>query len=215
MALSPSKLCRWLLLAVFMKLAILTFVFTDLVPNLLKDQGALLNSQSVALTDNNENETLKNSDTKKLIQVNQAVAQTATPASKQTAPKQPAVDSLTKEAMQQRYDDLSRKEQELRAIEKGIDTKLEDLKKLESKLQSMLKEADELKDVRYKHLIDVYSNMKAKQAAEVLQTLDEKIAVKILAGMKGRQAGEILTYVIPAKAARLSESLTKMQMSFE
>ena len=72
-----------------------------------------------------------------------------------------------------------------------------------------------LLEVVHIHLIDVYSNMKAKQAASVLETLDERIAVKILAGMRGRQAGEILTYVNPQKAARLSESLTKMQMPLQ
>jgi len=53
--------------------------------------------------------------------------------------------------------------------------------------------------------------MKSKQAASVLETLDEHIAVKILAGMKGRQAGEILSFVSPKKAAKISEDLTKIQ----
>ena len=57
--------------------------------------------------------------------------------------------------------------------------------------------------------------MKAKQAADVLGTLDEDVAVKILAGMKGKQAGEILNFVEPQKAARLSVALTKMQTPFQ
>ena len=59
------------------------------------------------------------------------------------------------------------------------------------------------------------SNMKAKQAASVLETIDEATAVKILAGMRGRQSGEILTYVNPTKAARLAEALARMQLPFE
>jgi flagellar motility protein MotE (MotC chaperone) len=52
-------------------------------------------------------------------------------------------------------------------------------------------------------------------AAQLLSTLDEKIAVKILAGMRGRQAGEILSFVPAEKAAKLSEALTKLQVPFQ
>ena len=90
-----------------------------------------------------------------------------------------------------------------------------ELKQLEAKLEHMLENADEIKDKKLRHLVDVYSNMKAKQAAQVLESLDESIAVRILAGMRGRQAGEILTFVNPEKAALLSEALTKMQLPFQ
>ena len=59
------------------------------------------------------------------------------------------------------------------------------------------------------------SNMKARQAAEMLQTLDQRIAVRILAGMRGRQAGEILNFVRPEIAANLTAALTRMQLPFE
>ena len=226
--LSPSKLCRWLLLAAFTKMAVLVFMFTDVVPNLLREQP-LLPEMQVTDTTVADAPGQKTGNLDKLLKVNpdgvlvtstgkdgalvgvaKAKAQEAGGNVAGSAPD----DSLSREAIQQRQDDLARREQELRTLEKSLDTKLEDLRVLEGKIQSMLKEADTLKDSKYRHLVDVYSNMKPKQAAQVLETLDEKIAVKILAGMKGRQAGEILGFVIPAKAARLSEALTKMQMSF-
>jgi flagellar motility protein MotE (MotC chaperone) len=116
---------------------------------------------------------------------------------------------------QKRLDELNRKEQTLRELEKELDAKLVRIQELDAKLQRMLDDASAMKDQKLKHLIDVYSNMKAKQAATVLETLDEKIAVKILAGMRGRQAGEILTYMQAEKAAKLSEQLTKMQIPFQ
>jgi Uncharacterized conserved protein len=78
----------------------------------------------------------------------------------------------------------------------------------------MLKDAQQVQDEKLRHLVDVYSNMKAKQAGQVLETLDERTAVRILAGMRGRQAGEILNNITPEKAARLSEMLTRMQLPF-
>lgn len=131
-------------------------------------------------------------------------------------PAQPLVgDLMNREALQRKQEELSRREQELRQLQQQVDTRLEELKTLESKLQAMIKEAQGMKDDKFRHLVDVYTNMKAKQAAAVLETLDERIAVKILAGMRGRQAGEILTFVDAKKAARLSEALTRMQLPLE
>ena len=100
-------------------------------------------------------------------------------------------------------------------LQKDIENRLNDLKDMEVRLQVMLKEANVQKDQKMRHLVDVYTNMKPKQAGQVLETLDERTAVRILAGMRGRQAGEILTFVSPEKAAKLSEMLTRMQMPFE
>lgn len=123
--------------------------------------------------------------------------------------------SLTREVMQRRQEELARREQDLKILEKGLDERLARLQELETRLKAMLKDAEEVQSAKFRHLVDVLSNMKAKQAASVLETLDEKIAVKVLAGMRGRQAGEILTFVDPGRAARLSESLARMQMPFE
>ncbi len=109
---------------------------------------------------------------------------------------------------------LARKEEELLQLEKTLDAKLAESRQIQDDIRRMLDEADVLKDKKIKHLIDVYSNMKAKQAALVLESLEEDIAVKILSGMRGRKAGEILSYVAPKKAALLSERLTDLRIPF-
>ncbi|MFP4109183.1 MAG: MotE family protein [Desulfonatronovibrio sp.] len=116
--------------------------------------------------------------------------------------------------LREREEELDRRERNLSMLEEEIDEKLAELERLEASLDKMLEEADVLKDQKIKHLVDVYANMKPQQAAQVLETLDESIAVKILAGMRGRQAGDILTDVDSQKAARLSELLTEMQTPF-
>jgi len=130
-------------------------------------------------------------------------------------PKDAADAPGSKRDQQKKMEELARKEQSLRELEKDLDTKLVRIQELDAKLQRMLDDANAMKDQKLRHLIDVYSNMKAKQAATVLETLDEKISVKILAGMRGRQAGEILTFMQAEKAAKLSELLTKMQVPFQ
>jgi len=154
------------------------------------------------------------------MQMTVALAQeeTAAPAQSQAQPQTPAAQGSVADQWEQvrkKQEALNRREQELRALEQEVNAKLEELHTLQAKLQDMLDEAKQVQDEKLKHLVDVYSNMKAKQAAQVLESLDEEIAVRILAGMRGRTAGEILSYVEAKKAARLSEKLTKMQLPFE
>ena len=118
----------------------------------------------------------------------------------------------TADVLARKQEDLARKEQELRVLEKELADRLERMQLLENRLAEMIKDAEQAGDAKLRHLIDVLANMKAKQAAAVLETLDQKIAVRVLAGMRGRQAGEILTYVKPEIAAKLTEALARMQL---
>jgi len=139
---------------------------------------------------------------------------TTAPAAQPGAQSMPTTQAAM-DALNRKQDDLNRREQELKSLEQQVDAKLAQMQDLEARIKTMLKDAQGMKDEKLRHLVDVYTNMKAKQAAAVLETLDEKIAVRILAGMRGRQAGEILTYVQAEKAAKLSEALTRMQLPLE
>lgn len=108
---------------------------------------------------------------------------------------------------------LDKREADLKALEMELDEKLVRLRELEVKMQGLIDAAAAIRDEKMAHLIDVYSNMKPKQAAQVLGTLEEPTAVKILAGMTGRKAGEILSSVRADRAAVLSEALTRLQTS--
>lgn len=148
------------------------------------------------------------------LTTSKAHAEEKTPKKPAPEPKAEA-DSMTRDLLKSKQVELNRREQELTRLQATIDGKLAKLQALEKRLQTMLNSAKKTKDKKMEHLVDVYSNMKGKQAAQVLETLDEEISVKILAGMRGRKAGEILTFVRPDKAARLSEALTNMQLPFE
>lgn len=139
----------------------------------------------------------------------------AAPAAAQPGAQTGQATQAALDALNRKQDDLNRREQELKSLEQQVDAKLAQMQDLEARIKTMLKDAQGMKDEKLRHLVDVYTNMKAKQAAAVLETLDEKIAVRILAGMRGRQAGEILTYVQAEKAAKLSEALTRMQLPLE
>lgn len=146
----------------------------------------------------------------------QAPAQQQTPAQPQpaanTTPAAAPTTPPTAQGLLKRQEELDQREQALKQLETDLNARVAKLKDMEKNLRTMLDEAKGVKDQKLKHLIDVYSNMNAKQAAKVLETLDNGIAVKILAGMRGRQAGDVLNNMEAKKAAGLTEMLTKMQL---
>ncbi|WP_156908101.1 MotE family protein [Desulfovibrio cuneatus] len=124
-------------------------------------------------------------------------------------------DPLTRDMLTRKQEELARKEQELRTLEQQLAEKLQRMEMLENRLGTMMKEAEKTNDAQFRHLVEVLSNMRARSAAQVLETMDQRIAVRVLAGMRGRQAGEILSFVKPEIAASLTAALTRMQMPLE
>lgn len=145
------------------------------------------------------------------IAASQALAQEPATPSTQDNTTEPAAQTDQPLDINAREQALAKKEAELQALEAQVDEKLTKLRELEIRMQNLIDSAASIQDEKMAHLIDVYSNMKPKQAAVVLQTLEEPIAVRILAGMSGRKAGEILSSVRADRAAALSAALTRLQ----
>lgn len=210
--LRPSRICRFLICAVMVKICLVGSMlmepfFSGSIPS------PFFSPSSAAVAAVSQKSPQDSVESTSILATATAHAAEATPAPAEAAPAPQS--GLSREAMQRRQEVLVRKEQDLRTLESDLDDRLIRLQELEVRLKAMLKEADEVKSAKFKHLVGVLGNMKAKQAASVLETLDEKIAVKVLSGMNGRQAGEILTFVNPGKAARLAEALARVQLPFE
>ncbi len=117
--------------------------------------------------------------------------------------------------LREREAELDRRERNLRQLEEELDRKLEELREKQAEVEEMLKEADVKRDEKIEHLIDVYSNMQPREAAQVIENLDQEVAVKILSGMRGREAGQILDNIDPQMAARISEQLSDLHLPFD
>ncbi len=135
----------------------------------------------------------------------------------QTVPKSPPLSQDPKnwDALKKREDELVTRERSMKELETALNAKLEQLQKLEQDVQALLDKAETVKDKKLRHLVDTYANMKPAQAAKVLESLEENLAVRILSAMRGRQAGEIFTFMDPMRAAKLSEKLTLMYVPFD
>ncbi len=80
-------------------------------------------------------------------------------------------------------------------------------------LQERQREEEELlRDARIQHLVTAYKGMKADQAGNLVNALDDDVAVAILSAMPGRNAGLILAFVDPEKAARLTKAISERRI---
>jgi len=130
-------------------------------------------------------------------------------------PTPPVQSGLAADSPERKQQELARREQDVLLLKQQMESRLQDLQSTEKRVQGMLKEAHGVHDQKIRHLISAYGNMKPKQAAQALESLDERLAVRILAGMNPKQAGEVLTYTNPKAVAKLSELLARMQIPGE
>lgn len=100
--------------------------------------------------------------------------------------------------------DIENKIFELTEIQKKIEDDLNRKAVLTSQQEKKIEDA-ELQKI--KQLVKLYSSMKAKNAAAIIDKMDMNVVYQIFSNMKGEQAGEILSYVNQERAAKISELL--------
>lgn len=118
--------------------------------------------------------------------------------------------------LKKREEELRLKQIRLEALEAKV---MKDLRKIEqsiseSKEQMGIQDENTKKNVEA--LIKVYSSMKPEEAANLVEAIDEGLALKIISGMKSKIAGQVLSNLDVKVAKRISESLAgKKEESME
>jgi flagellar motility protein MotE (MotC chaperone) len=109
--------------------------------------------------------------------------------------------------LKKREEELRLKEVRLEALEDKVRKDLEKVEKSisESKEQMGLQNEKSKKNVEA--LIKVYSSMKPEEAANLVEAIDENLALKIVSGMKSKIAGQVLSKLDVQVAKRISEKL--------
>ena len=118
------------------------------------------------------------------------------------------------ETIEKKNRELKRREEELRIKElriKAIETKVsKDLEKIEkgiSESKQQLGIQDEKTKENVEALVKVYSSMKPEEAANLIEAIDDDLALRIVAGMKSKIAGKVLSKLDVKVAKRISENL--------
>ncbi len=112
-----------------------------------------------------------------------------------------------REALEKRSAELDLREQLLNATELRVERRVAELKALEERIQAENKERQDYEDTRLKGLVQMYENMKPKDAARVFDRLNLEILVDVVRQMKPRKMSAILAKMSPETAERLTVAL--------
>ena len=118
------------------------------------------------------------------------------------------------ESLQQRRQELETRSRELevrdsllKAAEKRIEQRLQELKEMEARVTGVEKKKSEDEVAKFKALVTMYENMKAKDAAKIFDRLDLRILVEVVNAMNPRRMSDVLGLMEPAAAERLTVEL--------
>ena len=115
------------------------------------------------------------------------------------------------ESLQQRRQELETRSREnevrdslLKATEKRLEQRMQELKDMEQRLQGAEKKKDDEEAAKFKSLVTMYENMKAKDAAKIFDRLDLRVLIEIANAMNPRRMSDILGLMTPEAAERLT-----------
>jgi flagellar motility protein MotE (MotC chaperone) len=103
--------------------------------------------------------------------------------------------------------ELDIREDLLRATEKRLEGRLAELKELEARVNEQLQQKDDADAARFKNLVTMYENMKAKDAAKIFDGLDPRILLEVAKEINPRRMSDILAQMTPETAQRLTAEL--------
>jgi flagellar motility protein MotE (MotC chaperone) len=109
--------------------------------------------------------------------------------------------------LKKREEELRIKEVRLEALEAKVRKDLERIEKSISESKEQMGLQGEKAKENLAALIKVYSSMKPEEAANLVEAVDEGLALKIVSGMKSKIAGQVLSKLDVQVAKRISEKL--------
>lgn len=105
--------------------------------------------------------------------------------------------------------ELEMRESLIKAAEKRLEAKVDELKDVESRVNTAMGNRDQADAQRFKSIVSMYENMKAKDAARIFERLDLKILVEVATQINPRKMSEILAQMTSEAAERLTVELAK------
>ncbi len=97
----------------------------------------------------------------------------------------------------------------LKAAEESMNEKLKQFEILKKDLIQLLDKLKDKDEKQYLNLVKIYTSMKPKQAATILNTIDMSILKEIVKRMSQKKAAPILAAMDTKKAKELTQNLAK------
>ena len=108
-----------------------------------------------------------------------------------------------------REKELMTREALLRAAEKEIDRKFQELATLRAEIESLLEQQSEEEKSRIESLVKIYEGMKPKDAARIFDTLDLDVLLSVMSRMSERRLSPILAAMNPERARTITIMLAE------
>jgi len=118
---------------------------------------------------------------------------------------------LTKrrEEIDRRMSELEQREAILQAAEKRIQQQVDELKGLQSSVQSAIAKYDEQEQARRQSLVRMFQNMKPSEAARIFEQMELPVLLELVEAMNERRAAPILAQMNPIRAQQVTSELAR------
>jgi flagellar motility protein MotE (MotC chaperone) len=116
-----------------------------------------------------------------------------------------------REGLDQREQDLERRQMLLAAAESRIADKLAAMERLQAVLESMIKRNDAEMEARVRSLVKIYELMKPADAARIFEALDMETLLPVAERMNERRLAPVMAQMNPAKAKDVTERLKQLR----
>ena len=111
--------------------------------------------------------------------------------------------------LETRNHELDMRESLIKAAEKRLEAKVAELKTVETQVNTAMGNRDKAEAERFKAIVTMYENMKAKDAARIFERLDPKVLVEVSTQINPRKMSEILAQMTPEAAEKLTVELAR------
>jgi flagellar motility protein MotE (MotC chaperone) len=114
-----------------------------------------------------------------------------------------------RQELEQRAREVEIRESLLKAAEKRIESKVEELKAVEGRIGTAAGQRNEQEAARFKGIIKMYESMKPKDAAKVFDRLEMSVLIEIASQIAPRKMSDIMGLMQPEAAERLTVELAR------
>jgi flagellar motility protein MotE (MotC chaperone) len=106
-----------------------------------------------------------------------------------------------------RQRELDMRESLIKAAEKRLEAKVQELKDIENRIKVASGVRDKAEADRFKGIVAMYENMKPKDAARIFNRLDMRVLIEVATAIKARSMSEILANMSSEAAEKLTVEL--------
>jgi flagellar motility protein MotE (MotC chaperone) len=114
-----------------------------------------------------------------------------------------------RQELETRQREIDIRESLLKAAEQRIESKVEEMKALETRAAAANEQKAEAENARFKGIVTMYESMKPKDAAKVFDRLDMTVLLEIASKIAPRKMSDIMGLMQPDAAERLTVELAR------